>query len=88
MSVKCIHVPPYTPLLYSKTCVHVCRGIFIFLIFGPKHRLCELTIYDLSKNQKNIKFSFFTMKHLTCVFFMQPHYNAIFEIHGNRLFYK
>ena len=35
MSVPCIH--PYTPLLYSKT--GVWRGIHIFLIFAPKHRL-------------------------------------------------
>ena len=33
MSVKC----PYTPLLYRKN--GVCRGIPIFLIFAPKHRL-------------------------------------------------
>ena len=64
MSVQCI--PPYTPLLYSKT--GVCRGIPIFLIFAPKHRLWVLvrttsarrfyhvpTIYVLSKNKKNIK---------------------------------
>ena len=38
MSVKC--VPPQTPLLYSKT--GVCRGIPIFLIFAPKHRLWVL----------------------------------------------
>ena len=38
MSVKCI--PPYTPLLYSKA--GVCRGIPIFLIFAPKHRLWVL----------------------------------------------
>ena len=52
MSVKC--VPPQTPLLYSKT--GVCRGIPIFLIFAPKHRLrvdCVPTIYVLSKNKKN-----------------------------------
>ena len=35
MPVTCI--PPWTPLLYSKT--GVCRGIHIFLIFAPKHRL-------------------------------------------------
>ena len=38
MSVKCI--PPHTPLLYSKN--GVCRGIPIFLIFAPKHRLWVL----------------------------------------------
>ena len=38
ISVKCIH--PYTPLLYRKT--GVCRGIPIFLIFDPKHRLWVL----------------------------------------------
>ena len=31
---------PYTPLLYSKTVVY--RGIPIFLIFAPKHRLWVL----------------------------------------------
>ena len=37
--VKCI--PPHIfPLLYSKTGVY--RGIPIFLIFAPKHRLCVL----------------------------------------------
>ena len=64
MSVKC--VPPQTPLLYSET--GVCRGIPIFLIFAPKHRLWVLvrtasarrflrvpTIYALSKNKKNMK---------------------------------
>ena len=35
MSVKCL--PPYSRLLYSKS--GVCRGIPIFLIFAPKHRL-------------------------------------------------
>ena len=43
MSVKCI--PPYTPLLYCKT--GVCRGIPIFLIFAPKHRLWVLAIIDI-----------------------------------------
>ena len=32
-----IIIPPYTPLLNSK--VGVCKGIPIFLIFAPKHRL-------------------------------------------------
>ena len=38
MSMKCI--PPHTPLLYSKNGVN--RGIPIFLIFDPKHRLWVL----------------------------------------------
>ena len=38
MSVQC--TPPHFPLLYSKT--GVCRGIPIFLIFAPKHRLWVL----------------------------------------------
>ena len=38
MSMKSI--PPHTPLLYSKTGVY--RGIPIFLIFAPKHRLWVL----------------------------------------------
>ena len=38
MSVKCLL--PQTPLLYTKT--GVCRGIPIFLIFAPKHRLWVL----------------------------------------------
>ena len=33
----------------------VCRGIPIFHIFAPKHRLWVPTIYVLSKNKKNIK---------------------------------
>ena len=62
---------PRTPLLYSKTGVF--RGIPIFLIFAPKHRLWVLvrtasarrfkrvpTIYVLSKNKKNI--NIFLMK--------------------------
>ena len=59
MSVQ--YIPPYTPLLYSKT--GVCRGIPIFIIFGPKHLLwvlnthyCVPTINVLSKNKKNIFF--------------------------------
>ena len=36
----CLIHNPYTPLLYSKT--GVCRGIHIFLIFAPKHRLWVL----------------------------------------------
>ena len=61
MSVQ--RIPPYTPLLYSKT--GVCRDIPIFVIFAPKHRLWvlvrtaslwrflrESTIYVLSKNKK------------------------------------
>ena len=34
------YIPSYTPLLYSKT--GVCRGMHIFLIFVPKHRLWVL----------------------------------------------
>ena len=43
-SVKHFRVilPPYTPLLYSKT--GVCRGIPICLNFAPKHRLWVLVI--------------------------------------------
>ena len=55
MSVQCI--PPWTPLLYSKTGVY--RGIPIFLIFAQKHRLWVVvrtaTIYVLSRNKKNVK---------------------------------
>ena len=58
---------PQTPLLYSKT--GVCRGIPIFLIFAPKHRLWVLvrtasprrflrvpTIYVLSKKKEKYQF--------------------------------
>ena len=38
MSVQ--RIPAYTPILHSKT--GVCRGIPIFLIFAPKHRLWVL----------------------------------------------
>ena len=54
MSVQCI--PPYTPLLYSKT--GVCRGIPIFLIFAPKHILWVLVCTHnlcFEQNKKNIK---------------------------------
>ena len=66
MSVK--YIPPHTPLLYSKT--GVCRGIPIFLIFAPKHRLWVLVRTTLSKNKKNIKknstefFQFLQLKNL------------------------
>ena len=71
MSVQCI--PPCTPILYSKTGVR--RGIPIFLIFVPKHRMWILVrrggsnVYPQSmfwaKIIKNIKifpmkFSIFT----------------------------
>ena len=65
---------PLTPPLYRKTGVY--RGIPIFLIFAPKHRLWVLvrtasarrfqhvpTIYVLSKNKKNNQF--FPMKFST-----------------------
>ena len=45
MFMQCI--PPYTPLLYSKT--GVCRGIPIFLIFAPKHRLWVLVRTALAR---------------------------------------
>ena len=45
--------PPYTPLSYSKTGVY--RGIPIFLIFDPKHRLWVLIINVLSTSIKNFK---------------------------------
>ena len=44
-------IPPYTPLLYSKTGVY--RGIHFFLIFALKHRLrvlirtASLSTHDL-----------------------------------------
>ena len=56
MFMKCI--PPHTPLLYGKT--GVCRGITIFLIFAPKHRLWVLVItctHNLCFEQKYQKFS-------------------------------
>ena len=77
----------YTPLLYSKT--GVCRGIPIFLIFAPKHRLwvhvrtasAVPTIYVLSKNKKNIKN--FLQKILPCINIHQ----IKFHVTGNtRLF--
>ena len=53
-------IPPYTPLLYSKT--GVCRGIIIFLIFGPnincghvfamegRRWVCELLVIAYQNN--------------------------------------
>ena len=77
--MKCI--PPYTPLLYSKT--GVCRGIPIFCIFDPKHRLWVLVRITkvalmcthnlcLSKSKKNmksflVKISIFTTKTFPCI---------------------
>ena len=59
-------IPPYTPLLYSKTGVY--RGMNYFLIFALKHILWVLvrtasmrrfyrvpTIYVLSKNMQIVK---------------------------------
>ena len=68
MSVQCI--PHYTLLLHRKT--GVCRGIPIFLISAPKHRLRVLTIYVLRKNNKNIvknpmNFSIFTAENNICI---------------------
>ena len=45
MYVCLIHVPPYTPLLYSKTGVY--RGIHFFLIFALKHR----SMFELIKEE-------------------------------------
>ena len=51
-----MYIPPYTSLLYSKTRVY--RGIHIFLIFAPKHRLWvhvrTASSNVLSMNIKNI----------------------------------
>ena len=50
-------IPPYTPLLYSKSGVY--RGIHYFLIFALKHILWVLvrttTIYVLSKKMKIVQ---------------------------------
>ena len=64
MFVKC--KPPQTPVLYSKT--GVCRGILIFLIFAPKHRLWVLVraeavltcTYNLCFEQKEEKLQTFS----------------------------
>ena len=37
-------IPPYIPLLYSKTGVY--RGIHYFLIFALKHRSCVLVLSE------------------------------------------
>ena len=49
MSVTCI--PPYIPLLFSKTGVH--KGIHFFLIFALKHRLWVLVeaVFTCTHNQ-------------------------------------
>ena len=64
MSVYCI--PPYTPLLYSKTGVY--RGIHDFLIFALKqklwvlvrtaHNICFEQKYENSKKKNQLKLSF------------------------------
>ena len=58
MSVQCI--PHETPLLYSKT--GVWRGIPIFLIFAPKHRLWVL--HNLCFEQKQEKYQKFSAKNV------------------------
>ena len=60
MSVKCIS--PYTPLLYSKA--GVCRGIPIFLIFAPKHRLWVL-VRTASPNFSAENFQFLKLKKIS-----------------------
>ena len=67
MFVKCI---PLKPHFYV-----VCRGIHVFLIFAPKHRLwvhvrTEATIYVLSKNKKNIKIFQLKIFNFYCVYCM------------------
>ena len=79
MSVK--YVPPQTPLLYSKT--GVCRGIPIFLIFAPKHRLWVPTIYVLSKNKKNINnflLKIFNFYNLRKTFILHGHVFVMMEM--------
>ena len=47
-------IPPYTPLLYSKTGVY--RGIYYFLIFALKHSFSEAVLtctHNLCFEQKN-----------------------------------
>ena len=74
MSVR--FIPPFTPLLYSKTGVY--RGKHYFLIFASKHRLWVLvrtavpTIDVLNKNKKNIrifrlKINIFTAVKYCCI---------------------
>ena len=53
MSVRCI--PLYTPLLCSKN--GVCRGIPIFLIFAPKHRLWVHVISEYSEYPQSMFWS-------------------------------
>ena len=82
MSVKCI--PPYTPLLYSKTGFAEVNLIFLFLIqnidCGYSLEPCA-TIHVLSKNKKNIKkipmkFSNFTAEKNLCIL----HIRQVFKI--------
>ena len=52
-------IPPYTPLVYSKTCIN--GGIHYFLIFALKYtlwvlvRTCTHNICFEQKNKKNSK---------------------------------
>ena len=50
MSVTCI--PPYTPLLYSKTVV--CSGTSISLIFAPKHTDCGYSLEQPRQGGSNV----------------------------------
>ena len=54
-SGKHVHImfTPHTPLLYCKT--GVCRGIAIFLIFAPKHRLdCGYSLEPPQRGSSNV----------------------------------
>ena len=41
-------IPPYTPILYSKTWVY--RGIHYFLIFAPKHIINDEAVLTCTRN--------------------------------------
>ena len=62
-------IPPYTPLLYSKTGVY--RGIHFFLIFALKHRLWVVVrTVHIKSSQKTSVFTLIIIrpKKKICVF--------------------
>ena len=71
MNMSVCFIPPYTPLLYSKTGVY--KGLHYFHIFALKHILCTCTHkYVLSKNMKtkflNVKLVLLSDTYLIIIF--------------------
>ena len=71
-------IPPYTPVLYSKTGVY--RGISISSIFDPKHRLWVLVRITLPRQF----FSIPTINVLLKILNISNFSNKIFNLYKNK----